>query len=64
MNYDNVEIFCPYCGEKNYIDAEMSGNTAQHLICDCEVCCRPMEILLKVNSEGIIFTEVKNEEGF
>ncbi len=64
MIYNSIEIFCPYCGEVNTIDAEISGNVSEQLISDCEICCRPIEIILKADADGNIFAEVKNEEGF
>jgi hypothetical protein len=47
---DVVEIECPYCGETIavYIDPEMRG----HMVQDCDVCCRPWEVLVERQDDG------------
>jgi len=43
---------CPYCGEiiQIVIDCSISS---QEYIEDCQVCCRPINIYLNVDSENI-----------
>lgn len=36
----------------------------QSIIEDCIVCCRPMEISIRKDSEGNVSVEVKTDEGF
>lgn len=57
-------FICPYCGEENTIDIDMSAGSNQEFIQDCEVCCRPAEIILTIDREGGITVETKNDEGF
>lgn len=43
---------CPYCGEsiRLVIDCSIPD---QHYVEDCEVCCRPMEIRVLCNEDGV-----------
>lgn len=64
MGADESEIYCPYCGEINYIDADNVGAGTQIFIQDCEVCCRPIEIKISIDRDGNSNVEVRNDEGF
>jgi hypothetical protein len=44
-----VEVSCPYCGEPTVIFADEVGGRSVE---DCVVCCRPMDVLVYVDSEG------------
>jgi hypothetical protein len=46
-----VTIHCPYCGEGYETTVDLSGGS-QSYIEDCAVCCRPIEIVLRVDDEG------------
>jgi hypothetical protein len=46
-----VTIHCPYCGEGFETSVDLSGGS-QSYIEDCAVCCRPIEIVLRVDDEG------------
>ncbi len=41
---------CPYCGEKISMLLDLSLDDTQTYIEDCEVCCRPIQIVY--TSEG------------
>lgn len=58
---DSSEIFCPYCGESMQIDIDISAGT-QDYIEDCQVCCRPMEIHLQLDSEADFIVEVRRDD--
>ena len=46
-----ITVCCPYCGEDISVLADSSeGN--QSYIEDCEVCCCPINIELKVSDDG------------
>jgi len=53
-------ISCPYCGELISILVDDSVEQ-QRYIEDCEVCCRPMDIAVKVSAEGDCHIEVQDE---
>ncbi|MEO6694494.1 MAG: CPXCG motif-containing cysteine-rich protein [Ignavibacteria bacterium] len=58
------EIYCPYCGEANSIEIDLSEGSSQNFVRDCEVCCRPIELSIHIGREGEINMEVRTEEGF
>jgi len=55
-----IESFCPYCGENIQLLVDCSV-PQQEYIEDCQVCCRPMQILANVNEEGIPVVQVQSE---
>lgn len=61
---EEIQFSCPYCGEINVTDIFFSEGKSQSFVHDCEVCCRPIEISISKDSDGNIFVDVKNDEGF
>lgn len=46
-----VEIQCPYCGEA--IELSIDGSAGdQRYIEDCQVCCRPIVVDLRLDDDG------------
>lgn len=43
-------LWCPYCGEANEMLVEPAAGTHRYVE-DCQVCCRPIEILLSVDGD-------------
>ena len=48
----NHDITCPYCGEPGSLEVDISAGS-QEYIEDCQVCCRPMNILVDVNEDNV-----------
>jgi hypothetical protein len=48
---ETITIQCPYCGESYETVADLSAGS-QRYIEDCAVCCRPIEITLRVGDDG------------
>lgn len=48
---ETATIHCPYCGEGYETTIDLSAGS-QSYIEDCAVCCRPIEIVLRVDEEG------------
>jgi len=48
---ETIVIHCPYCGEGYETAVDLSPGS-QKYIEDCAVCCRPIEITLRVDEEG------------
>ena len=48
---DPITIHCPYCGESYETVVDVSAGS-QRYIEDCAVCCRPIEIALRVGDDG------------
>ena len=48
---ETVIIDCPYCGESYETAVDLSAGS-QRYIEDCTICCRPIEIALRVGDDG------------
>jgi hypothetical protein len=44
MFLSEIQVRCPYCNVKQWIEIDPSEGQQQALIIDCEVCCRPLEL--------------------
>ena len=58
---DAVEIFCPYCGEPSEVLVDPVGGADQAYVEDCVVCCRPIEIRVRI-VDGVPSVEVGTED--
>ena len=45
-------VDCPYCGEPNDIEIDPSGGRRQAYEEDCQVCCRPWRVTVKLDGDG------------
>lgn len=48
---ETITIHCPYCGEAYETVVDASAGS-QRYVEDCAVCCRPIEIALRVGDDG------------
>lgn len=48
---ETIAIHCPYCGECFTTLADPSAGS-QAYVEDCAICCRPIEIALRVDQNG------------
>lgn len=46
-----VVLHCPYCGEAFESVVDLSGGS-QHYVEDCAVCCRPIDVRVRVTDDG------------
>lgn len=46
-----ADIHCPYCGETIELLVDDSAGD-QRYIEDCQVCCRPIEITVRIDEDG------------
>ena len=44
---ESLSIECPHCGESFSLALDISEGSAE-LIVDCEVCCRPMTVSVRI----------------
>ena len=51
---------CPYCGESIELLIDTSGGDEEYIE-DCEVCCRPINIVLSVDDEQELCVRVYAE---
>jgi len=62
MSIEEFESFsCPYCGETNELLVDLSGGAHQEYVVDCEVCCAPILVRLKVRDGEIESVDVQRE---
>jgi hypothetical protein len=54
------DIDCPYCGEPISLVVDASAG-AQRYIEDCQVCCRPITVILEVDADGDAAIRVRSE---
>ena len=50
-------VTCPYCSESIEIGVDPGGGSVQHYVEDCEVCCNPWQVTVRV-IDGIASVEV------
>lgn len=56
-------IQCPYCLENVSVLLDMGIDGRAHIVDDCEVCCRPIEINYKVEDYEIVDFYYQSIEG-
>ena len=49
---DSLSIECPHCGETFSLAFDESEGSAEFIV-DCEVCCRPMTVAVRVTDGEI-----------
>jgi uncharacterized Zn finger protein len=49
--HDSISIECPHCGESFSLALDASEGSAEFTV-DCEVCCRPMTVSVRINDDG------------
>lgn len=54
---ETVWIACPFCGQPFELMLDLSIQS-QQLTTDCEVCCRPMEVLVDTRGGELIRLQV------
>ena len=58
---ETINIDCPYCGEVFETTADCSAGD-QEYIEDCQVCCRPISIMLNVSDTTLISIEARRDD--
>jgi len=48
---ETIVINCPYCGESYETVVDLSAGS-QRYVEDCAVCCKPIEVALRVGDDG------------
>jgi Cysteine-rich CPXCG len=62
MPLEQFENFpCPYCGENNELLVDVSGGPNQEFVVDCEVCCAPVLVRLKIRGETVVSLDAEKE---
>ena len=58
---EEVDISCPYCGETLSIVIDCSVES-QSYIEDCQVCCRPINLVVTIDAEGMPCVDAAQED--
>ena len=53
-------IHCPYCGEKISLVIDLSTDEHDYIE-DCEVCCRPIDVIVSLDQDGDPHVETLQE---
>lgn len=54
---DTAWVGCPYCGESVEVLLDPGGGTLQEYVEDCEVCCRPWHLTVRIQGDGTAVVE-------
>lgn len=46
-----ADYVCAYCGESNLTFIDISAGMQQSYVEDCQVCCRPNELSIRIDEE-------------
>lgn len=57
---ESVYAQCPYCGERIELLVDTSI-AEQAYVEDCAVCCRPINVLLRIDEDARINLELRDE---
>jgi len=55
-----LTYICPWCGQGNETTADPSQGAEQRYVEDCQVCCRPLELHVRI-SDGEAYAEATPE---
>lgn len=62
MSLEQFEDFlCPYCSQPNSVNVDLSGGHSQTFVTDCEVCCAPIVVSVKLRGSDILSIDVRPE---
>jgi transcription elongation factor Elf1 len=54
MIEEDYPFSCPHCGVDLSVRLDASGGAKQEFIQDCEVCCRPIQIQVRLTGDEVI----------
>ena len=57
---DSISLECPHCGESFSLAVDVSEGSAEFTV-DCEVCCRPMTVAVRITDGEIEAVDVAAE---
>lgn len=56
-----IDTRCPYCGEPIELFVDDSAGD-QSYVEDCQVCCRPIQVTVTLDAEGVPAVAVRAED--
>jgi hypothetical protein len=57
---ESESIQCPFCGQLFDLLIDTSQNR-QRFTTDCEICCRPFEVLVECQEGGVVSLETRGD---
>jgi hypothetical protein len=63
MSQAEAELMCPYCGEWITVFVDTGGGPRQRTVSDCDVCCRPIELDIRVEVDPDTDEEIARAQG-
>jgi len=57
---EEAEVTCPFCGQSFEVSIDTSV-ASQRFTTDCEVCCRPFQIIAECEPGEILSLDVQSE---
>jgi hypothetical protein len=57
----SADIDCPYCGEAITLFVDDTAGD-QDYVEDCQVCCRPIEIRVRMDEDGVPAVSVQRQD--
>jgi hypothetical protein len=62
-----MQARCPYCGEVQRLEIDLSEGLPQEFVSDCAVCCRPIEVVvtsgLRGDADPVLRLRTEDEPG-
>jgi hypothetical protein len=55
-------VACPYCGEELELAVDPGGGSVQEYVEDCEVCCRPLQLTVSWDEDGVAHAEAATDD--
>jgi len=61
MLEEHYDFDCPYCGSENSFPVDFTGEVHQSFVVDCETCCAPITIRLRISGDEVISVDIRRE---
>ncbi|MFT5207136.1 MAG: transcription elongation factor Elf1 [Candidatus Omnitrophota bacterium] len=61
MVEEDENFECPFCGDPNSVRIERSAGSHQTFTVDCETCCQPILLNIRIHAEEDIELDVRRE---
>jgi transcription elongation factor Elf1 len=58
---ESDNFLCPYCGQTNQLLVDITQGASQEFVVDCEVCCAPIVLRIRMRRGEIIAVEARKE---
>lgn len=56
------DVLCPYCCQSFWLAVDPGGGRMQRFVSDCEICCRPIELVARYDEDGGLTLDATAED--